>query len=145
MFYDIYVALCKENGKRPSVVAQELGINKSNVSNWKNNGYTPRGGALNKIADYFGVSTDFLLGNETNDSFYEQNHVIIGTPDTYKKSPPLSPTKGEQLVMQALKDTGLLDQNGELSEEGGKIIAKFLRDNADTLKIMLQLSKQEEK
>ncbi len=145
MFYDIYVALCKENGKRPSVVAQELGINKSNVSNWKNNGYTPRGGALNKIADYFGVSTDFLLGNEINDSAPEQNHVVIEIPDNYKKNAPLSPNKGERLIIQALKDTGLLDQNGELSEEGGRVIAKFLRDNADTLKIMLQLSKQEEK
>lgn len=64
MFYDVYSSLCKKNGKKASVVAAELGINKSNVSNWKNNGYTPRGEALQKIADYFGVTTDFLLGNE---------------------------------------------------------------------------------
>ncbi len=145
MFYDIYVLLCKDIGKKPSAVAQELGINKSNVTNWKNNGCTPRGATLTKIADYFGVSTDFLLGNEINDSASEQNHVVIEIPDNYKKNAPLSPNKGERLIIQALKDTGLLDQNGELSEEGGKIIAKFLRDNTDTLKIMLQLSKQEEK
>lgn len=65
MFYDIYVSLCKEKGLKPSTVAEELGINKSNVSNWKNNGYTPRGNALNKIADYFNVSTDYLLSNDT--------------------------------------------------------------------------------
>lgn len=64
MFYDNYVKLCKEIGKSPSAVAEELGINKSNVSNWKNNGYTPRGTALNKIADYFGVSTDYLLSGK---------------------------------------------------------------------------------
>lgn len=61
MFYDIYAALCEKQGKKPSVVARELGINKSNVSNWKNNGYTPRGKVLNAIAEYFGVSTDYLL------------------------------------------------------------------------------------
>jgi len=66
VFYDIYLDLCKRNNKKPSVVASELGINKSNVSNWKNNGYTPRGDALNKIAEYFGVSTDYLLGAEEN-------------------------------------------------------------------------------
>lgn len=64
MFYDVYVELCHNNGKSPSAVAQELGINKSNVSNWKNNGYTPRGAVLNKIAEYFGVSIDYLLGKE---------------------------------------------------------------------------------
>lgn len=66
MFYDVYIDLCHSKGKSPSAVAQELGINKSNVSNWKNNGYTPRGSVLNKIAEYFGVTTDFLLtGEET--------------------------------------------------------------------------------
>lgn len=65
MFYDVYIDLCHSKGKSPSAVAQELGINKSNVSNWKNNGYTPRGSVLNKIAEYFGVTTDFLLtGNK---------------------------------------------------------------------------------
>lgn len=61
MFYDVYLSLCKKNKKTPSAVAAELGINKSNVSNWKNNGYTPRGAALQKIADYFDVQTDDLL------------------------------------------------------------------------------------
>lgn len=62
MFYDIYADLCKQVGKSPSAVAQELGINKSNVTNWKNNGYTPRGNVLNRIAEYFNVPTDYLLG-----------------------------------------------------------------------------------
>lgn len=65
MFFDIYESLCKQAGKRPSAVAEELGINKSNVTNWKKKGYTPRGEALQQIADYFGVSTDLLLGKET--------------------------------------------------------------------------------
>ena len=64
VFYDVYLSLCKRNSKKPSVVAAELGINKSNVSNWKNNGYTPRGEVLQKIADYFGVTTDYLLTGE---------------------------------------------------------------------------------
>lgn len=65
MFYDVYADLCKRIGKKPSAVAEELKINKSNVSNWKNNGYTPRGEALQRIADYFGVTTDYLLGQES--------------------------------------------------------------------------------
>ncbi len=64
MFYDVYVSLCNSIGKKPGTVAQELGINKSNVTNWKKQGYTPRGEALQHIADYFDVTTDFLLGKE---------------------------------------------------------------------------------
>ena len=67
MFYDVYLSLCKQSNKKPSVVAAELGINKSNVSNWKNNGYTPRGEALQKIADYFGVTADYLLTGEESE------------------------------------------------------------------------------
>lgn len=66
MFYDVYVELCKRIGKKPSVVASELGINKSNVSNWKNNGYTPRGEALQRIADYFDTTVDYLMGRTNN-------------------------------------------------------------------------------
>lgn len=64
MFYDVYLSLCKQMDKKPSAVAADLKINKSNVSNWKNNGYTPRGEVLQKIADYFGVTTDYLLTGE---------------------------------------------------------------------------------
>lgn len=64
MFYDIFSALCRREGKKPGAVAEACGINRSNVSLWKSRGYTPRGDALNAIADYFGVSVDYLLGKE---------------------------------------------------------------------------------
>ena len=63
-FYDIFVDVCKQKGVKPSRAAEDCGINRSNVSNWKNNGYTPRGEALQRIADYFGVTTDYLLTGE---------------------------------------------------------------------------------
>ncbi len=82
MFYDVYVELCKRIGKKPSVVAAELGINKSNVSNWKNNGYTPRGEALQRIADYFDTTVDYLMGR-TNDP---ENSDRFGLEDPADRS-----------------------------------------------------------
>lgn len=64
MFYDVFLSLCQEKGIKPSAAAEACGINRSNVSLWKSKGYTPRGDALNSIAEYFGVSVDYLLGNE---------------------------------------------------------------------------------
>lgn len=63
-FYDLFSDLCKRKGVKPSRAATELGINRSNVTNWKNGGYTPRGDTLQRIADYFGVTTDYLLTGE---------------------------------------------------------------------------------
>lgn len=61
MFFDVYKRLCLEKGKTPSAVANELHINRSNVTNWKSRGYMPRGDALDKIADFFGVSVDYIV------------------------------------------------------------------------------------
>lgn len=62
MFYDIFLQLCQRKGVKPGRAAEDCGINRSNVSLWKSRGYTPRGDALNRIAAYFGVTTDYLLG-----------------------------------------------------------------------------------
>lgn len=61
MFYDIFLQLCRQKGIAPSRAAEEIGINRANVSNWKNKGYTPRGKTLNDVAEYFGVPVDYLL------------------------------------------------------------------------------------
>lgn len=88
MFYDVYLDLCKKAGKKPSAVASELGINKSNVSNWKNNGYTPRGDALQRIADYFGVTTDHLLtGEEKEKSFVNDDEELTEYLEMLKNRP----------------------------------------------------------
>ena len=64
-FYERYAELCKGLKKSPSGVALEIGINKGTVSVWKTKGTLPNSNTLQKIADYFGVSTDYLLTGET--------------------------------------------------------------------------------
>lgn len=64
MFYDVYQNLCKDIGKSATGVALELNIARSTVSNWKKTGTTPQAEILQKVADYFNVSTDYLLEKE---------------------------------------------------------------------------------
>lgn len=45
--------------------AQKLSVTKQTVSNWENNNIQPSIDMLVKIADYFNISTDYLLGRET--------------------------------------------------------------------------------
>lgn len=42
--------------------AKILGVSKQCVSNWENDNVVPSIDMLCRIADYFGVSTDYLLG-----------------------------------------------------------------------------------
>lgn len=65
--YKIIEQLCQEKGIRPGKLCTELGISRGTLSDL-NNGRTRRLSANNmeKIAAYFGVSTDYLLGNPQN-------------------------------------------------------------------------------
>ncbi len=48
-----------------SDLAKLLGVTKQCVSNWENDNIQPSVDMLIKIANYFSVSTDYLLGLET--------------------------------------------------------------------------------
>ena len=61
MFYDIFERLCREKGVKPGRAADEIGISRATVTNWKKNGYSPRETVMRKVADYFDVSVDSLL------------------------------------------------------------------------------------
>lgn len=63
MFVELYTKLCRAKGVSPSKAAEQMGLSRTSVVKWKA-GSVPTGATLNKIADYFGVSVDYLLGNE---------------------------------------------------------------------------------
>ena len=63
MFYDNFEKQCTKIGKNPSTVAEELGFTKSMASHWKG-GMVPRVSSRNKIADYFGISVEELMGTK---------------------------------------------------------------------------------
>lgn len=60
-FWEIFYSLCEKNGKKPNPVAAELGFSSGAVTSWKR-GKIPHADKLYRIADYFGVSVDYLLG-----------------------------------------------------------------------------------
>ena len=64
MFFEILKNLCKEKGTTPTTVVKQLGLSSSSATSWKN-GKVPHHGTLLKLADYFGVTVDYLLGSET--------------------------------------------------------------------------------
>ena len=63
MFWDIFIKLCAQHNKKPNHVTKALGLSTATATDWKK-GSTPRDVTLQKVADYFGVTVDHLLGKE---------------------------------------------------------------------------------
>ena len=61
MFWENYRKLCEKHSTKPNAVAKKLDLSSGSVTAWKK-GSVPHDTTLQKIADYFGVSVDYLLG-----------------------------------------------------------------------------------
>lgn len=60
MLYERITLLCKERGISKRKLSIECGMDPSAISKWK--AATPNSDNLRKVADYFGVSVDWLTG-----------------------------------------------------------------------------------
>lgn len=58
--------LREESGLTQSALAKELGIGASTVAMWETNDRMPTAQFVEKLADYFDVSVDYLLGRTNN-------------------------------------------------------------------------------
>ena len=63
MFWNIFVSLCHSNEMSPSAVCKKLGLSTTMVTKWKA-GSVPRDTTLITIAEFFGVSVEYLKGEE---------------------------------------------------------------------------------
>ena len=61
MFFTRYRELCEEKKISVYRACTDIGLNRSAVAKWKSGGQ-PNGTTAAKLADYFGVTTDYLLG-----------------------------------------------------------------------------------
>ena len=67
MANEVFMKRMKELRQKKGVSMEELAtaldVSKSRVNMWENNGSVPRSDVLVKIAAYYNVPTDYLLGN----------------------------------------------------------------------------------
>ena len=63
MFYDEFLRLCEKNGVSKTKACVDCGVSRTAWRKWAD-GAVPNGATLDKLAAYFSVSVDFLLGQE---------------------------------------------------------------------------------
>lgn len=65
MFYDQFLSLCNQHDIKVTALARKLGISPSAPKRWEE-GSTPDLVNAKKIADYFGVSLDYLMAGPSS-------------------------------------------------------------------------------
>lgn len=129
MFYDIFIDLCAEKGKRPSDVSRELGIGKSTISMWKKQKSIPNAVTLMQLAEYFNVTPAYLAGNKLAK---RPLHFKVESEQKEKAS-SLNKKKPEDITFDDFS-YALLDESKELTEENkDKLLemAKFFKMQQD--------------
>ncbi|MDT2553098.1 helix-turn-helix transcriptional regulator [Enterococcus raffinosus] len=66
--------LAKKRDKSLKEVAEELGLSRNAIYQWKTS--SPKADTLQKVAEYFDVSVDYLLGREEKTSLAEKYGVF---------------------------------------------------------------------
>ena len=80
MFFDRFKQLCDEKGISIYKAATEIGLNRAAANKWKA-GSIPNGQTITRLADYFGVTNDYLLGKETKKAPSESGKRSISDDD----------------------------------------------------------------
>ena len=108
--YEIYCKLRDTKGVKDSDVVKATGITKSTFSDWKSGRSKPKNEKLQKIADYFGVSVEYLMTGETS---AEKKEVTLTPKDERDIAKDLDRIMGE--IKKG--DSGPLYYNGvEISD-----------------------------
>ena len=68
--YDNYAKIRDSKGLKDYNVAKETGISTGTLGDWKAGNYTPKIDKLQKIADFLGVSVEYLLTGSTPEKSY---------------------------------------------------------------------------
>lgn len=92
--YEIYKKLLDKNGVKSSDVAKATGISNMTLSDWKRGKSVPKIDKLQKIADYFGVTIDYLTTGEES-----KKDVTLTSKDQRDIEKILDQTR-EQLLSQ---------------------------------------------
>lgn len=110
--FDRIELLMNQKGVTAYRVAKDTGLSTGLFSQWKKRMQKPSMDKLNKLADYFGVSVDYLSGNEQKEKAPSQN----------EKNP-------EDITFDDFT-YAMHNESGNLSEEDKEILLNLARDLA---------------
>ena len=127
--YKIFEQLLQKYGLSAYKVSKETGITQSTLSGWKRGRSTPKSDNMKKIADYFGVTIDYLM---------------TGIEEPPEKESPLT-KRDEKEINDILSNTELLLQQEGLMFDGDPASPEAIDSILAAMKIGMELAKQKNK
>jgi transcriptional regulator with XRE-family HTH domain len=116
MNYDIFENLLKINKTTVYRVSKETGISASTLSDWKSGRSVPKLDKMRLIAEFFGVSLEYLRG-ESDDPTTMDSWLNGNVPDDAPPSPP--PVARPRIV-----------QSSGGNDDGGAVFSALLKSKS---------------
>lgn len=118
--YEIFEQLLQKYGVTSYKVSKETGVTQSTLSDWKRGRSTPKTDNMKKIADFFGVSVDYLMtGNNDN----KEKQITLSPKDERDISQDIDSIMGK---LSSGKDGPATYNGEELSEESAELFREEL-------------------
>lgn len=127
--YEIFEQLLQKHGVTSYRVSKEANVTQTALSNWKSGRSTPNTKTLQKIADYFGVSIDYLMTGEDSST---------------KKEPALKP-KDEKDIKHILENTEQLLRQPGLMFDGKPASQESIDSILSAMQIGMEMAKKRNK
>ena len=100
-FKENFVKICNDKGVSPSKVVEAVGLKRSAYSQWTDES-VPRKATLMRIADYFGVTVDYLVsGEERTESTLSENEKAL--LELFRKIPQEKQEMALRMIEAALR------------------------------------------
>ena len=147
--YKIIDALLKERGISGAKMSSDLGMSRSFMTELrKGRAKSIKTETATKIADYFGVSTDYLLGNVTEPYFYLDNERILAEINSYEdkeKEPTLTEKDERDIAKDLERIMAQLDSAGDLMFDGDPMTAEARESMLTAMQLGLAAAKVKNK
>lgn len=108
--FELVKELCKKQGISLNTLEEKIGFARNSLYSWKNSEPKPK--KLKAVADYFNVSTDYLLGRTDNPAISSD---LVTTAD------------GRTVDLSNLRDRVVLFDGKPLSDEDVDKIAQIIK------------------
>lgn len=126
--YEIFEQLLQKYGVSAYKVSKATGVTQSTLSDWKRGRSTPKSENMKKLADYFGVSIDYLMtGKEES-----------------QKEPQLKP-KDEKDIKNILANTEQLLKQEGLMFDGNPASPEAIESILSAMQIGMEMAKKKNK
>ncbi|WP_342480094.1 helix-turn-helix domain-containing protein [Paenibacillus sp. FSL L8-0340] len=134
--YEIFEKLLEEHDVTAYRVAKETGITTATLTSWKQGKYTPKREKLQKVADYFGVSVNYLMGipEEKTSSDEDKPYYALTSKDERDIA-----TELERMMNDLNSDTSLAFMGEPMDEEDRELLRISLEN---TLRMSKKMAKK---